>query len=261
MANIKISIFNDSKALADADVAHAVPALQTQVSEHFAPAWGVDADLTFVPKGQTPPAGSWWLVVLDNSDQAGALGYHDTTPEGLPSGKIFAQTDLDNHLSWTVTMSHELLEMLGDPDINLTTFIQDGAKSGKLYSYEVCDAVEDDQFGYLIGDVRVSDFVLPEYFEPQTATASHDTQFDYCGHLHGPVPTLLTGGYIGEFDITRGNGWTQITAATEGQPHRGHLRISTPGGRADRRRRPHHGWKASDPRLVPMQSQPRLVPM
>ena len=77
MAQIKISIKNDSSRLADAQVSAVVPALQTQVSQDFAPPWGVDADLDFVPKGQQPPAGHWWLVVLDNSDQAGALGYHE----------------------------------------------------------------------------------------------------------------------------------------------------------------------------------------
>jgi len=125
MPNVTVSIFNDSTALTDADVQPVVAALQRQVSEHFAPAWGIDATLAFVPKGQQPRAGSWWLVVLDDTDQAGALGYHDTTPDGLPMGKVFAKTDLDNHLSWSVTVSHELLEMLGDPDVNLTPFVQD----------------------------------------------------------------------------------------------------------------------------------------
>ena len=55
-----------------------------------------------------------------------------------------------------------------------------------------------------------------------------------------------------EFDVSHGNGWTQITAATEGQPHRGHLRAPVPGGRADRRRRPRQQWKHSGVRLVPM---------
>jgi hypothetical protein len=265
MTSITISIFNDSTALTDAQVADAVPALQIQVSDHFAPAWGVDATLNFVPKGQTPPAGTWWLTVLDNSDQAGALGYHDTTPDGLPIGKIFAQTDLDNHLSWTVTASHELLEMLGDPDVNLTTFIQDTATSGRLYSYEVCDAVEDDQYGYVINGITVSDFVLPAYFEPATAGHTPGTQYDYCNKLTGPVPKLLSGGYIGEFDVKTGGGWNQITAATEGQPHRGHLRSNLPSSRANRRRTPRTGWvpsKPRDPRLVPMDTKPeRLVPM
>jgi hypothetical protein len=252
MPNVTVSIFNDSTTLQDADVQPVVAALQRQVSEHFAPAWGIDAALTFVPKGQQPRAGSWWLVVLDDTDQAGALGYHDTTPDGLPMGKVFAKTDLDNHLSWSVTVSHELLEMLGDPDVNLTTFVQDTPKTGKLYAYEVCDAVEDDQYAYAIDGVSVSDFVLPTYFEPGIAGTAKGVQLDYCGHLTGAVPTLLSGGYIGQFDVSRGTGWTQITAATEGQPHRGHLRMPIAGGRSDRRRRPRHQWIKSDTRLVPM---------
>jgi len=267
MADIKLSIFNESTALSDAQVQSIIDALQTQVSEHFAPAWGIGADLAFYPKLQSPPPGSWWLVFLDNSDQAGALGYHDLTPDGLPIGKVFAQSDLDNHLSWSITASHELLEMLGDPEINLTTFIEDSGTSGKLYAREVCDAVEDDQYGYQINGTAVSDFVLPAYFEPSLALKN--PAYDYCGHLHSPVPSLLSGGYIGAFDITHGTGWNQITSPTEGQPHRGHLRAPIPGGRANRRRRPRHEWKVSshrptdpkDPRLVPMAVQPRLVPM
>jgi len=261
---ITISIFNDSTVFTDAKVQDAIPALQTQISAHFAPAWGIDATLVFVPKGQAPATGTWWLTILDDSDQAGALGYHDTTPDGLPIGKVFAKTDEDNHLSWTVTASHELLEMLADPDVNLTTFIQDSAKTGKLYAYEVCDAVEDDQFGYVIDGVTVSDFVLPSYFQPGTASNVPDAKFDYCGRLNGPVPKLLSGGYIGEFDVHRGTGWNQLTAATEGQPHRGHLRAPLPSSRSSRRRHPRQQWKPSDPRLVPMEkeaAQPRLVPV
>src|SRR3989454_11276915 len=138
MANIHISVINRSTVLSDSEVQAVVPALQTQVHRDFAPAWGIDADLTFVPQEGTPSPGSWWLVVLDNSDQAGALGYHDVTDEGMPLGKVFAKTDMIYGLQWTVTASHELLEMLGDPDINLTAFVQPDpdATTGLLYAYE-----------------------------------------------------------------------------------------------------------------------------
>jgi hypothetical protein len=36
-----------------------------------------------------PAPDGWWLVFLDNSDQAGALAYHDLTNEGLPLSKVF----------------------------------------------------------------------------------------------------------------------------------------------------------------------------
>jgi hypothetical protein len=230
--------------VADADVQAAVPDLQTQVSRDFAPAWGIDATLTFVPTTGTPNPQTWWLVILDNSDVSGALGYHDVTSEGLPLGKVFAGTDKQYGLSWTVTASHELLEMLADPEINLTVFAQPTDDSGTLYSYEVCDTCEDDSLGYLINATLVSDFVYPAYFE--TSRTPGSTQFDQQKQLNAPVPTLLPGGYIGAFDVTSGTGWHQITA----EFGRGRsLAASRPrvGSRRERRRTPRDQWIKSQP--------------
>src|SRR6516164_9774230 len=115
MANIQIAVINATSegVPSDAEAAPVVDALQTQVRSDFGPVWGVDADLTFVPRGGNPPGGSWWLSLLDSSDQANALGYHDLTSDGLPLGKAFVKTDMDEGLNWSVTASHELLEMLG----------------------------------------------------------------------------------------------------------------------------------------------------
>ena len=111
MANIKIAFTNESTVLTDPQVKTAIPALQKQITRDFAPIWGVDADLSFVPKSSPLPAKSWLIGVFDNSDQAGALGYHDLTEEGLPLAKVFAATDIQYKSAWTVTASHELLEM------------------------------------------------------------------------------------------------------------------------------------------------------
>ena len=204
----QISVINESTVLADADVVPVVAALQKQVTNDFGPVWGTAAQLTIVPKGNQPPSGSWWLVLLDDSDQANALGYHDLTTEGLPLGKVFAASDLKAGSSWTVTASHELLEMLGDPNINLTVFVQNTNTAGLLYAYEVCDACEDDSLGYKIDNVLLSDFVYPAWFESFRSEGS--TQFDRMNRLHNPFE-LLSGGYIGMFNVTSGGGWTQKT--------------------------------------------------
>lgn len=54
MASIKVAVVNASRTLTDNQVKSAVSALQTQVHRDFASAWGIDADLTFVPKGGKP---------------------------------------------------------------------------------------------------------------------------------------------------------------------------------------------------------------
>jgi hypothetical protein len=239
MANIQVALMNASTVLTDAQVQAILQALQTQVHQHFAPLWGVDADLTFVPKGIAPASGSWWLTVLDNSDQAGALGYHDLTNEGLPLGKVFAGSDIQAGTNWTVTASHELLEMLGDPDINLAAYVQKDGSAMLLYAYEVCDACEDDQFGYAINGVTVSDFVLPAWFEASRAAGS--TQFDYRSQINQPLQ-LLTNGYISVFDTSNNNGWTQVA----GQQQAAKYAMRAPvGSRRERRRTPRSQWLRS----------------
>ena len=249
MANTQIAIINSSTVLTDAQVQAAIPGLQTQIHRDFAPAWGTDADLTFVPSGSTPAPGAWWLVILDTSDQAGALGYHDVTNEGLPLGKVFAKSDIDNGYVWTVTASHELLEMLGDPEIDLTVFVQADPQSGSLYAYEVCDACEADQFGYDIDRTLVTDFVFPSWFESFRAPGS--TQFDFQRKIGKPFE-LLPGGYIGVFDVTAGTGWHQLTA--EGKPLTYDMRPLV-GSRRERRRLPRNQWlKSNVRRNTPKQS-------
>lgn len=201
-----VALVNRSTVLADADLAAWTAALQTQVSRDFAPAWGIDATLLHVPAGATAPAGAWQLVCLDTTDQAGDLGYHELTSAGLPLGKAFIKTDLSYGLVASVTVSHELLEMLADPFVYLAALIRT-QDTPVLVSHEVCDPVEDDQFAYAIEGVQVSDFVLPSYFMQGSGP------WDFRSHLAGPAPGLAIGGYIGEHALGPNTAWTQVFGA------------------------------------------------
>ncbi len=240
MADIKVTIINACTVLKDSDIARIVPDLQTQVRRDFAPAWGIDADLSFCPKGKAPPKNSWWLSILDTSDIAGDLGYHDFTGAGLPLGKVFAKSDLDNNTSWTATVSHELLEMLADPDINLCATVHRGAHANKLFAYEVCDPCEDDPYCYRIGKTLVSDFVLPSWFESYHHKGA---RYDFRGHIKEPFQ-LLSGGYISVYDIKAGGGWKQIDAEQATPSYHKRPRL---GSRRDRRRTPRDQWMRSKP--------------
>jgi hypothetical protein len=207
-----VAIVNSTTVLKDADVVTAIPALQIQVDRDFAPVWGIGADLVFVGKNGTIPEHAWVLYLLDHSDQQGALGYHDLTTAGNPVGKVFAGDDKAYGLSWTVTLSHELLEMLVDPFIVNCVFAQQTNTTGTLYALECCDATEDDQFGYTINGVLVSDFVYPAWFE--SFREPHSTQFSFGNVVHSPFE-LAEGGYIGAFEVgPNSQGWTQLTPAS-----------------------------------------------
>lgn len=211
---IKIAVLNESTVVKDADAQACVNALQVQVSRDFFPLWGIDAQLNFHPS-KIAPADAWQLVILDDSDQADALGYHELTAGGLPLGKAFAASDIQAGTSWTVTCSHELLEMLVDPDIN-TVAEQDNADGSiNFYAKEVCDAVEADSLGYIIAagplpvqtGVMVSDFVLPAWF------GSGAGFMDFLRHVSAAFQ-LAPGGYISILKVGAGAtaGWQQITA-------------------------------------------------
>src|SRR5437867_2227309 len=233
MSGIIVAVLNRSTQVKDASVKALVSALQIQVSRDFQAAWGIDAQLQWVREGGKTPRDAWQLVVFDSSDQAGALGYHDLARSGRPLGKVFAGTDRRYGNNWTITASHELLEMLADPNINLVAFAED---ENRLYAYEVCDACEADADGYEINGITVSDFVFPGWFEPMHVEEGE--KFDFQGKITKPFG-LLAGGYIGIYDINSGSGWKQLEA------QKGKLRYSARpqvGSRRERRRTPKSHW-------------------
>ena len=222
-----VAFTNASTCLTDAQVEAVLPALQQQVSNDFYAYWDVNCTLTFLPVGEELTRGWWQIVITDNPDQAGALGYHEMTTAGTPLEKVFAKLDMQSGCSWTVTLSHELLEMLADPWINWCAI---GCDS-RIYALEVCDAVEDDRLGYEINGVLVSNFITPAWFEPTDVD-----RVDFKQHLSKQLE-LGRGGYISILDPE--SGWTQITPKGEGGPN------VPPGSRRQRRRLIRPAWRNS----------------
>jgi hypothetical protein len=256
---IKVVVINASQSLEDSEVQKARDALQKQVTSHFAPVWKITADLDFIGKNMGHECGNitdkcpsarnaWWLVISDNSDEAGMSGYHDVTSEWLPLAKVFAKTAKTYEQEWTVTASHELLEMLVNPGLNLiayrptattkapsmipavenapTTFTE---TSARMYAYEVCDPCRGDQYKYEIDGTFVSDFVYPAWFEWFHARGSK--QFDYQQRVKEPFE-VLEGGTISVFDLPLVIGWREIYKGD-----RGYVRPPRVGSRRERRRR------------------------
>jgi len=221
---LQIAVMNSSTAIADADVQAMLPAFTQQWNNDLGPVWGVDqAKFTFVPTGQSPAAGSWWVAFLDDSTQAGALAFHDLTDEGLPISKVFVKTILADNASVSVGATHELCEMAVDPWLN--SAYQD--PQGVFWAGEVCDPVEDDQYGYQIGGILVTDFVTPNWFAHEHAQGP----IDFKGHSNEAFQ-ILTGGYAQKFDPQQG--WQQITGSKARRSRRAH---APHGSRRERRAR------------------------
>lgn len=178
-------------------------ALQRQANEHAGPAWGLPP-IEVYPSARVSP-GHWGLVLLDDADQADALGYHEVTDVGLPLGRVFVRPTIAVGDKVPVTASHELLEMLIDPGCQLGA--QDG--DGSFTALEIADPVQEDS--YAIDGVPVSDFVYPAWF--QSFRAAGATRFSHLGTVDRPFQ-LAPGGYVSVFQWGR---WTQIFGSAEAQ--------------------------------------------
>jgi hypothetical protein len=191
-----IACFNKAQTPLGVDLDDLIAAMQAYIDNFIAPVWGTPATLTrtddFVP-------GAWALVFLDDADQANALAYHDLTADGLPQSKVFVRTTLANGDLVSVSASHELVEMLVDPAINL---MSTGPDRTLVYAYESADPVE--ALNFEVNGIPMSDFVYPAYFEEFHAPRS--VRFDQMDAVSKPFE-ILKGGY----QIIFQNGkWSQV---------------------------------------------------
>jgi len=210
-----ISIINFTNGrIADEDVHVAVRAINRQIAEDFEPYWSFGARLRLEGRTGSRPSktslpdmrGDGVIYLWDAVDVEDALGYHETNLRGIPYGFVFTELSRELGENWTVTLSHEVLEMLGDPEANL--LVQGphpgGASRTVFHWFEMCDAVQSET--YKIDEVEVSNFVLPLYF---TENDEKGARNDFLGRKYGNK-TLVSfgvnpGGYVGYFDPETGD--------------------------------------------------------
>ncbi len=175
-------------------------ALEYQQYAHVAPFWQtagvsvkvIDA-LEELPEHGAP------LVVYDDPDQAGVLGWHTYhANSGRIHGTAFLNpilshggTLLDGANSLSATLSHEAVEATADPYVNLYAF----KDVSTMEPIEPCDRVQGDV--YTIDGVSVSNFLGPRAFRDGPGP------YDWMQLLDEPWETR-PGGYCERIDLTTG---------------------------------------------------------
>lgn len=221
MPSPTISVVNFSD-LADNEVQDAIRAVNRQIQEDFAPIWGAVWDLRLHGSSfdaSNPDTlseefvqGEAVLYIVDESHLPGAAGYHALNGREIPFGFVFVTDPND----WTVTLSHEALELIIDPTVNVLVPGPDPrpgrADNTVLHAYEVCDAVE--RTSYLIDGVRVSNFITQQWFFPDDAPG---TRNDFLG-VGVPSFDATPNSHLAFLDLN--TGWVTYfgTAAMEVQP-------------------------------------------
>jgi len=186
-----IVIVNHSDNVTRARLSLAVRAIQKQVDRDFFSVWGWRAKLSL----RTKVSKGLMSVVLRNRDRSGSgdEGYH-VDDDGIPSAVVFTHGNGGHDQEVFATLSHEVLEMIADPALNLyasayRTFR--GRRHRAFVGIEVCDPVQDCL--YEIDGIQVSDFVVPEWFESERKAGS--LKFSFKGNVSAPLQHAK-GGYM-----------------------------------------------------------------
>jgi hypothetical protein len=191
----------------------AAAAVQKQITRDFTPLWGlratVDAfeDLASVPSDYHPVVvfgdpdeligrldfaigGDYAAQLIDDFERERLSGLHLNAFTRQPFALV-AASDV-----WSMTASHEMLEMLADPFGNRLIAAAHPLNPDQRVKYllEVCDPCQG--IWYPVNGVPVSDFYTPRYFDPVAVGGS---RYSYTGVIKSPLQ-ILPGGYLSWID-------------------------------------------------------------
>jgi hypothetical protein len=209
-----ISVVNHTNGtIKDEIVQVAIRAINRQLSSDFGPYWHTHAELRLEGPARGKPRkvslpelrGDAVIYLWNEVDVDDAVGYHDANARGIPFGFVFTELSKELGEPWSVTLSHEALELVGDPEVNLLVAgPHPGDPNEEVFHwYEMCDAVQAET--YKVDGVAVSNFLLPLYFTPDAEIGGRN---DFLGRLYkgAALPSfgINPGGYVGFYNPKSG---------------------------------------------------------
>jgi len=200
----QLALVSESKLVGIGDVMRVAAALQKQASRDLAPIWNISATVDAFEKLEDVPIGYWPMIIKDDIGFSGAAGIH-LDKDRQPFALISSAPDLD---VWSLTASHESLEMLVDP-YGDQLIAGDSPKEGQgrvSFLVEVSDPSEAAEFAYTCNSILVSDFYTPRFFDP---IVSPGVRYSFTGAITEPRQ-VLAGGYLSWVDSTTGHWWQEI---------------------------------------------------
>lgn len=232
MLTYHVALVADGANIPLKDLTNVAAALQKQVTRDFGPIWGVKADVSAFDSLEDMPLDYWPVIIKNDIGDPSAAGYHEDD-HGQPYSLVTFDKD------WTLTASHEVLEMLGDP-FGRRMIAGQSPKKGQgrvKFLVEVCDPCEDASCAYTINGVVVSDFYTPHYFDPTTASG---VRYSYQGKIKQPRQ-VLKGGYLSWYDPASKSWWQRTWFGSSASDKKLSLQIEGGNVRAavDRVTQPH----------------------
>jgi hypothetical protein len=196
-----VALVSETQSISFSELGRACASLQKQAIRDLLPIWNIQSTVDAFARLEDVPVGTWPIVIEDNINTPGAAGVHEDK-DGQPFALVMAES------GWSLTASHELIEMLVDPfGRRLTEGQSPKPGQGRVeFLVEPCDPSEATQFAYLINGVTVSDFYTPKYFSTVFNPAD---RYSHTGAIKRPRQ-VLKGGYLSWHDPVTDH-WFQET--------------------------------------------------
>lgn len=169
--------------------AQIVHAVNVQVQKDFTPAWHIAASVGYFPRLQdAPPGSSFVLVAPDVKEQEGSHFSPCATDE-----PPFALVSYTNDETWSVLLSHEILEMLVDPGNQYFESGPDPDNQSRQAKFlvEICDPCMGHSYvNEEAPGIQVADFCLRAYYGLEAGS-----QMTHRKNIDAPF-TVARGGYL-----------------------------------------------------------------
>jgi len=193
---------SESKRVNLGDLSIVGAALQKQVTRDLVQFWNVSATVDVFPRLENVPIGYWPIIIMDDIG-FDAAGIH-LDKNGQPFALVSASDEMD---VWSLTTSHEIIEMLVDP-LGNRLITGDSPKSDQTrvqFLIELCDPSEAAEFAYSVNGILVSDFYSVRFFDPFFASG---VRYSFTGAIEEPRQ-VLRGGYLSWLDIASDTWWQE----------------------------------------------------
>jgi hypothetical protein len=206
----QVALVSESDQINPGDLTTVSAALQKQVTRDLVQFWNLKATVDAFPQLEDVPIGYWPIIVKDNIG-FNAAGIH-LDENNQPFALVTASGERD---VWSLTTSHELIEMLVDPFGN-RLMAGDSPKPDQTrvqFLVEACDPSEAAEFAYTVNGILVSDFYSVRFFDP---VAGPGVRYSFTGAITQPRE-VLRGGYLSWLDVAS-NTWWQETWFSGNRP-------------------------------------------
>lgn len=198
MAMIQLALVVETPRIPRGVATEVAAAVQRQITRDVAPIWDVSATIDPFGALRDVPPGYWPIIVRDEFEGMNIIGIH-LDEKGQPFALV------RNNPTWSLTVSHEAIEMITDPWGNRLVPGGSPMPGQGLVELlvEVCDPPGGVAHAYTVNGHLVSDFVLPSYYDPVAVPGKH---YSFTGAIGRPRD-IAGGGYLAWREPTSDEWW------------------------------------------------------